>query len=613
MLAQRRSLTTIPSPNYRLDSGERRSLPVSRRISAWVPLLLSTGIGIVSTLITTTPVRAAEQVELTVPPLAKIVVPVNDLESFAKTGKVSDKFSFYTKFAPKQQLDALQEVLQRRYTVSPTTVSQFTSTRIGTSILEQLSQMLKAKSKSDHVGAIRSALLKAAADPEGLSIITILRNYPDQSVQVDVKQSFNVVRELTQLFEQQDQVIATIQNQAAQQGSPSGNSMPADLRQPGGGTYQQQTLMVENPKRGGSFPVNVYLPRTQMPAPLIVISHGLASDSHTFAYLAEHLASYGFAVAALEHPGTSARSIERFFAGLDQIREGDDWVNRPLDVKYLLDTLQQKVESDPVWRGTINVQQVGVLGQSLGGYTALAVGGASLNIGNLRQVCPLPSSNKVVFNLALLFQCGALSLPNRSYILRDDRVKAILPINSIGGTILGKQGFSQLRIPVLMVAGGDDVIAPSPAEQIYPFTWITTPEKYLVVIDKGTHFSFLGRTNNDLVPVPQELIGPDPERAKPVLKALSTAFFNLYLNNQPQYRSYLTNAYVNTIAQSPFNLSLVTSLTAAQLEQPVARVPQPSRPVSMPTQRPASPPEPANLPAQRPTPPPEPAPPTRAW
>ncbi len=57
----------------------------------------------------------------------------------------------------------------------------------------------------------------------------------------------------------------------------------------------------------GYFLADIYLPVAQTPRQIIVISHGLGSDRTSFAYLAEHLASYGFVVAVPEHPGSNSK------------------------------------------------------------------------------------------------------------------------------------------------------------------------------------------------------------------------------------------------------------------------------------------------------------------
>ena len=104
-------------------------------------------------------------------------------------------------------------------------------------------------------------------------------------------------------------------------------------------------------------------------------------------YLAEHLASYGFAVAVLEHPGSNAKRFQEYFAGLASPPEPEEFINRPLDIKYLLDELQRLEKSDPTLHGKLNFQQVGAIVQFFGGYTVLTLAGAKINFEQLRQDC----------------------------------------------------------------------------------------------------------------------------------------------------------------------------------------------------------------------------------
>ena len=43
------------------------------------------------------------------------------------------------------------------------------------------------------------------------------------------------------------------------------------------------------------FEVDLYLPQNQSAAPVVIISHGWGSAKESFAWLAQHLASHGFA------------------------------------------------------------------------------------------------------------------------------------------------------------------------------------------------------------------------------------------------------------------------------------------------------------------------------
>ena len=528
-------------------------------------------LGILSTALSAIPAFSAERIAFFYPPFGEFYISIKDLEIFAKEGKITPEFAFYANRVKPRQLAVLRELLQRRLDVGPVTISQFTYTPIGKQILRRLGQVLKADFNQNGFYALRSAFVQAAADPEGLTLVNILHQFPLRTIRLDLQLSLRAIREVSYLFGRRDLIVNSIQQQAADEvATTTLTSLPQpDLRVSGQFRWRKETITFNNPNRELPVPADIYLPQGLQTAPVIVISHGVASDRNTFAYLAEHLASWGFAVALVEHPDTSAEKFQRFLTGFDTPPQPTTFINRPLDVKYLLDELQQKSESDPAWKGRLNVQQVGVIGQSLGGYTVLALGGAALNFEKLRQVCNQSELNNTSFNLSLLLQCRSTDLPPQNYNLQDERVKAVLAVNPLSSTIFGQEGLSKIQVPVMLVAGVEDLFTPPVPEQIFPFTWLTTRQKYLVMAQNATHFSYLGGKKG-VLPVPPELIGSDPALARPQLRALSTAFFKTHLSNQPEYRPYLSQPYVKAISQNPFNLTLIKSLTATQLEQAIA-------------------------------------------
>ncbi|NEO20295.1 alpha/beta fold hydrolase, partial [Moorena sp. SIO4A5] len=281
-------------------------------------------------------------------------------------------------------------------------------------------------------------------------------------------------------------------------------------------------------------------------------SHGLGSERKTFEYLARHLASHGFAVAVPEHPGSNADQIQALLTGLaKEAAPPSEFINRPLDIKFLLDELESS------FQGQLNLQQVGVLGQSFGGYTSLALAGAEINFEQLQQDCaPL---NQDTLNISLLLQCRAFDLPPQDYQLSDQRIKGAIAINPITSTVLGKSQLSPIQVPLMVVAGSDDTIAPALPEQIQPFTWLTTLQKYLVLLRRGTHFSTLAPSPDD-VPLPEAVLGPDPTIAQEYMKALSLAFFQTYIAGKSEYQAYLSAAYAQSLSKELMPLSLVTIL-----------------------------------------------------
>jgi len=548
----------------------------------WIKLVLgSLGAWLLTTGLPASPAHGAEQVSLVYGPL-QFSLPVDALETYARTGEVTDEFAFYARRASPQQLATLRALLQTHLRVNSTTAAQFTYSRIGETVLQRLGQVVRTESGRDGFFALRAALILAAADPEGLTVINVLRQFPTRSVRFDLKWGLKAARTLARSAQAREAVFASIQKFSAAEAAspvPLGFSQQPDLQQPGLFTWQKKTFKFHNSasavrvgQRG--FPTDIYLPQAgpgghQQPAPVIVISHGAASDRSTFAYLAQHLASHGFAVAVLEH-GDNAQRFRQFYAGLARPPELTELSQRPLDIRYLLDELQRWSESDPAWSNRLNLQQVGVIGHSLGGYTALVLAGAKLDMARLRQNCRGSKPKNTTVNLSLLVQCEANTSPPAMASLQDKRVKAVIAINPLTSSILGQRGMSQIQVPVMLVGSSADIFTPAVSEQIIPFTWLTVPDKYLVLVKRGTHFSMLNLSpigGGGLPPLPAALIGPNPALARRYLKALSVAFAQTHVAKRPEYQPYLRSAYAKAISQAPLDLSLVQSLTAKQLDQ----------------------------------------------
>ncbi|BAZ50440.1 hypothetical protein NIES4103_30560 [Nostoc sp. NIES-4103] len=551
-------------------------------------------LGMLSTFLTATPGLGAERISFFYPPFGEFSLSVDSLEKFAKEGKIDQDLGFYASRATPEQLAQLRELLQQRFNVTPTLVSQVTYSPIGERVLQRLGNLLLTESRKNGFYALRGALIIAATDKEGLTIVNLLRRFPSNTIRLNYTEGLRIVADLSELLKTRDKVVTYIQKEAIAQATNANInfSQQVDLRMPGKFRWEKKTLELNDVSRDRRLPVDIYLPQTtpeqQPPFPLIVISHGVASDRYAFAYLAEHLASYGFAVAVLEHPGSNAERIQQYFAGLASPPNATEFINRPLDIKYLLDELQRREKFDPTLQGKLNFQQIGAIGQSFGGYTVLTLAGANIDFTELRRDCNPANSS---LNLSLILQCQATDLLPKNYNLNDDRIKAIIAINPIDSSILSQSGISQIQVPVMLVAGSQDIFAPAVPEQIRPFTWLKNPNKYLALIENATHFTVLADSpaNPGVLPVPAGLLGPDRTAAYSYLKALSVAFLETHLLNRSEYRSYLQPSYAQFISQPPLNLSLLNSLSADQLtqaiNQPIRESAKPSQPQSIPNLR----------------------------
>lgn len=535
--------------------------------TVWLKLALRIfGIGLLPTL-TAYPAFGAERLKFNYG-LLESSIPISSLETYARTGKVDNDLAGYSHYLDQKQLAQLRQVLLTPIPLNQVEISQFLYTPIGERLLEKLGKVIQTESHLSGFYAIRAALILSAADQKDFTLLNVLRKFPASAISINLDQSLAIAESLQNLVNHTKNAVALI-NQESQKkvttASPLKTVPLMDLGKIGSFRFSKQTIILNDLSRNRTFPADIYLPTAQTPRTIIVISHGLGSDRTSFAYLAEHLASYGFVVAVPEHPGSDAKQLQALLAGTaDRVTNPRELIDRPLDIKFLLDELTRLSQSDSTFKGRLNLEQVGVIGQSFGGYTALALAGAKINFEQLKTDCP---ALEHTLNVSLLLQCLALNLPNVKYNLSDARVKAVIAIDPIDSSIFGKASLSQIKIPVMIVSGSSDTVAPALLEQIQPFTWLTTPSKYLVLINGGTHFSTIAGSPNATVPVPTQVIGSSPALARRYVKALSVPFFETYVAEQSSYLPYLSTDYVNTISQQPLPLSLIKSLTSEQLQQ----------------------------------------------
>jgi predicted dienelactone hydrolase len=511
-----------------------------------------------ATLAIPLPGRAADRITGYFPPFKDFSISVRDLEAFAKDGQIPVEYTNLAQQTSPAQLQQFRQSLQQRFELSPRYLSQLVNSPLVKPLLERVGESIQTDSRRNGSQSLTTALLRAAGDKrQGLSLLNVIRQFPNREVNLNLAEVFTIYDNLTELFKRRDNTAITLARIAKAEAETTNTNFAnqLDLRRAGTFRWQKRPFSWLDRSRQRLVPGDLYLPQTTStsPVPVIVISHGVAEDRATYAYLAEHLASYGFAVATVEHVGGDANRFRKYFSGLAPAPAATELLQRPRDVSFFLDELQRRAQSDPSLR-QVDVQQVGLVGHSLGGYTVLALAGAQIDFDRVKLLC---NPNRSL-NLSVLLQCRAKELKPQRYALQDPRVKAIFAISPLDNTIFGKQGMSQIRVPVFMMGGTDDIITPAVPEQIYPFTWLRSPDRYLAILEKGTHFSTQTISKRDSIfPVSDNFIGPEPERARTYTKALSSAFFQTHLANRSEFKSYLSAAYGKSL--EPIGVTVASS------------------------------------------------------
>ncbi|MGD2181139.1 alpha/beta hydrolase [Lusitaniella coriacea] len=498
---------------------------------------------------------SAEKILLYIGPL-EFSLAVESLEAYATDGTIGPDLAVYINRLTEEQREQFRELLTTPAELTPVAVAQFLYSPQGETILREVGKLIQTRAGQSGFYAIRSALILAAADPEGLTPLNVLKKFPTYGIRINSDRVFGLLERVSGVIRDTEVAIAKIEQISLTEAQTVENAnFPLNLGEMGAVQFNKQTLTLNDLPRKRAFFTDLYLPQKPGRVPLIVISHGLGSDRQSYEYLATHLASHGFAVAVPEHPGSNDSQLQALANGLAKdITPSRELIDRPLDIQFLLDELEQTYPQQIDW------QKVGAVGQSFGAYTVLALAGAQINFERLQRECD-PDNPKL--NISFVLQCQALDLPPLNYNLKDDRVKAVIAMNPIASTIFGASELNRLEAPLMLVTSTADAVTPALDEQILPFSGLTIPNRYLVMLKNGTHFSTIGASRND-VELPPVAIGPNPAIAYNYMESLSVAFFNTHINQQPQYNPYLSAAYAQSISDLAMPLSIVQSLSLGE-------------------------------------------------
>jgi len=542
-----------------------RKLP--KHLSHILVSLLSTHLSFLGIAMMAEQAHSAETIHVNLGPVER-TISVDDIETFAEEGELPDELKDLNRVLDDEVIQQIRQLLKQPIAVSALEVSQLTYAPLGEDFLERLGTIIQTESGQNGFYALRSAVILASNEPEGFTLINGLHYFPTEGIRINLVAVFEIIRELNTFTNIRDTTLEAIARQSAQEIESSPDidfSQLPDLQQLGEYAVQKQELILTDESRSSllnanerQFNVDLYLPNdTSQPVPVIGISHGLGAQRSEFSVLANHLASHGFAVFVPEHVGSNAELGQliqsgQYFGKPDAI----EFIDRPQDISFVLDELERFSQTESDFQNRLDLSQVGIIGHSFGGYTALALAAGEINEDQLGETC---SSNTPTLNLSLILQCQAVELPPASINLSDSRISAILALNPVSSAVLGSEGFSQVDVPVMMVQSSQDILTPMVPEQLIPFSWLTTEDKYLVTLVPGGHGSanqaetFEENLANSL------LTGPNTDLGSRYTRALSVAFMQRYVSNQSLYASYLNAAYPAYMSQEMLNVNLVTN------------------------------------------------------
>jgi predicted dienelactone hydrolase len=255
--------------------------------------------------------------------------------------------------------------------------------------------------------------------------------------------------------------------------------------------------------RKRAIPVRIYLPRSTENAPVILFSHGIGGSLDSCTYLANAWVSQGFVCVLVQHPGSDENIWKGKVRVLNEYKEAyeQNWSSRTRakDLLFVLNCLEQLVQSNDKWATRIDMDKVGVGGIDLGALASLLLAG---------QVPP-----------------------DRGRSLHDPRIKAVLalspPVRSMN--ISYREMYQSVTAPTLFITGtkDDGIVGPTKAVQRrIPFDAMGQCQRYLITLDGGDHRVYGGRVLS--------VLGRDDEKFQVGIIRSSSCFWRAVLQEDPK-------------------------------------------------------------------------------
>ena len=500
--------------------------------------------------------EAAKQIKIRIGPLER-EIPVRDLERYGRTGQVPDSLKLLEPLLTRD----VQNLLTRRLEFDQSVVDGFLLGTLNSPQLEPLIEQLQTALPEADLEELVVGLYLALREGNGLNIIDFVSVYPEDTLTVDATAAIALGVQVNLSYLQSKLLAPILAQELKVESRPSFRS-DFDPSAAGNYAFQERSLIFRDQLRDRAILADFYIPEVK-DQQLVIMSHGYAANRRFLLYLARHLASHGYTVVALEHPGSNIDLLSDTEFKLDPgaLLSPEELLDRPQDIRFLLDELEQLNHYSRTLHNQFNTDNVTIIGHSLGGYTALALAGGELDLKAVRQFCrnvtPLGRSP------ADWLQCAGAKLPNSTVRLRDKRVKRAIALNPMTSHLFGESGLKDVRIPTLIFSSSEDAITPTLTNQLKPFAQLSG-EKYFLTAIGATHMSVTDIGNihsamgkSTLVP---ELMGRNAEPLRSWMRSVTLAFLKQDSPQARQYEPFLTADYAQFLSTPSLSFRLAEKL-----------------------------------------------------
>ena len=207
-------------------------------------------LGFLSVGLISIPVKAAEKIFFSYGPLM-FPLKVESLEIFAQNGTINDDLAFYLSRVSPEKREAFREALTKKVEIDPVLVSRFFNTKMGESMLMRLGKGITLEGGRNGGYALRGAIVQASFEPEGLTLLNILKKFPT-NLQFQGELIAGAATETETLILATETIVKEMRNWTiaeAESNPPVDFANLPDLRQPGPYQVEKQVWQLTDASR----------------------------------------------------------------------------------------------------------------------------------------------------------------------------------------------------------------------------------------------------------------------------------------------------------------------------------------------------------------------------
>lgn len=472
------------------------------------------------------PAAAATVLELQLDGLT-IPIDLQQLQAWSEAPNRSDNdlAIWLNLLEPRSRLNLvrlLRAPLLRDRSFGQQLLGSWTGEQLLNEVGELLHQGATGSSRAASANELRRTVDVLLARRGELSSLDLLRALPGERVSLQL----DGVLELAQQWQQQLQLQQRAWRRLAELDLPRRRASPLTLSLLGSSQPRLQRLTVEH--RHEPLPLQLWPAQGQPQRTWVVLMPGLGGNGDQLSWLASALASWGWPVLVIEHPGSDEAAVKASLQGHRPPPGAESLRARSDDV---LAVLAAQRRGDLGALGVAPGAPVVLMGHSLGGLTALLVAGQRPERG-LAQRCRQALKRLPLTNLSRLLQCQlsdsgraggnnpATTAPNGTPIA------AVVAFNGFGSLLWPHGGLRQLGHPLLLVGGSLDLITPPLSEQLDVFVSQRHGRSRLALIEGASHFSpvRVGGGGSAVFQLGDDLVGVDPLKVQALLLQLIVEF-----------------------------------------------------------------------------------------